>query len=319
MSIDLQNYLYHVQKLETTIFSQNQIAANLEHQNSQLGIKSNFDNFSTYVEPSDEYKQKYKSIFFWVSFCVFGIAYALIWIEVSISEGLLESTLMAEKVIFWILLLAGIPVFGLLFALIPCVIGVIVGHIKDIKIAKKHSLDRCAELLALSDKDDKRVEKEIIMKARINSQLQELRSEQQQTRQALDSLYAVNIIHPKYRNLIAVTTFYEYFETGICSQLEGHEGAYNTYETEMRMNRIIAQMDVVISKLDEIKDNQYTLYQAISQTNQTLQKIDNANRQMLSSLDSIERNSELIEYNTSCATERANAIADIMVIRELLK
>lgn len=156
------------------------------------------------------------------------------------------------------------------------------------------------------------------MKERLRAELENIRQEQTKTKQALASVYSLNVIHPKYRNLVAVASFCEYFETGRCSQLEGHEGAYNIYEQEIRLDRIITKLDVIISKLEEIKNNQYVLYQSIMQANNVLNRIDKANYQMLCSLDTIQKNSELIEYNTRCANSRAEAIADMMVIQQML-
>ena len=64
----------------------------------------------------------------------------------------------------------------------------------------------------------------------------------------LHQLYEANIIHPKYRGLIPVSMFYDYVDTGRCSTLTGHEGAYNIYESELR--------DQIISdKLDRLNNN----------------------------------------------------------------
>ena len=59
----------------------------------------------------------------------------------------------------------------------------------------------------------------------------------------LVSFYSKNIIYPKYRGLVPIAAFYEYFNSGRCDTLTGHEGAYNIYETEIRMNIIIAKLD----------------------------------------------------------------------------
>ena len=78
--------------------------------------------------------------------------------------------------------------------------------------------------------------------------------------EALISLYEEGIIYSKYRNLVAVSTIYEYLASGRCDQLEGPNGAYNLYEMELRQNIVIGQLSTITEHLEQIKENQYTLY-----------------------------------------------------------
>lgn len=89
----------------------------------------------------------------------------------------------------------------------------------------------------------------------------------------LQRLYKMNIIFPKYRNLIAMCSIYEYMLSGRCVALEGAEGAYNLYESELRQNIIIGQLDRVVSQLAVIQQNQYTLYTEIQKTNAILEDV----------------------------------------------
>lgn len=79
----------------------------------------------------------------------------------------------------------------------------------------------------------------------------------------LFSVYFDDIIYPKYQNFAAVASFYEYFESGRCSSLEGRYGAYNIYEDEKRKDMIISQINEVIHNLEAIRENQYQLYSRI--------------------------------------------------------
>ncbi len=76
-----------------------------------------------------------------------------------------------------------------------------------------------------------------------------------------------------------VASLYEYFDTGRCVALEGANGAYNILETEIRLDRIISKLDVVIRRLDRIIDNQYALYEKISESNRLLSDIEENIRQ----------------------------------------
>lgn len=84
---------------------------------------------------------------------------------------------------------------------------------------------------------------------------------------ALEQVYSVDVIFPKYRNLVAVTTIYEYLASGRCDTLEGADGAYNLYEMELRQNIIIGQLSSVLDSLEQIKNSQFTLYSELEESN----------------------------------------------------
>ena len=86
-----------------------------------------------------------------------------------------------------------------------------------------------------------------------------------ETKENLERVYAKNIIYPKYRNLPALTSIYEYYVTGRCEELSGPYGAYNLYEDEVRKDKIISQLNTVIANLEQIKQNQYKLYEQVCQ------------------------------------------------------
>jgi len=86
----------------------------------------------------------------------------------------------------------------------------------------------------------------------------------------LKNLYDMNVLYPKYRNLIAVSSITEYLDSGRCKDLEE---AYGEYEQESRQDRIIHKLDVIIQKLDEIEKMQYRLFIEMSRVNQNLSNI----------------------------------------------
>ena len=85
-----------------------------------------------------------------------------------------------------------------------------------------------------------------------------------------DNLYSADIVYSKYRNLIAISTIYEYFASGRCSELEGPNGAYNLYENELRANIIIGSLGQIISDLQQIKNGQFALYQELHNSNKII-------------------------------------------------
>lgn len=109
----------------------------------------------------------------------------------------------------------------------------------------------------------------------------------------LTQLYAQDIIHPKYRNFLAIAQIYEYFDTGRCIELVGANGAYNLYEQELRQNTIIDRLDVIVSQLQMLNRTMAYVASAISESNSILRNIS-------STLRSIETNTALTAYNSQC-------------------
>lgn len=95
----------------------------------------------------------------------------------------------------------------------------------------------------------------------------------QEIEKALLAHYSVNCLFPKYRNLVAVTTIDEYLQSGRCTTLEGSDGAYNLYEMELRQNIVIGQLSSILSNMEQIKNNQYTLYQELATANASIEDI----------------------------------------------
>lgn len=137
-------------------------------------------------------------------------------------------------------------------------------------------------------RDDQRVENELKRKAILQAELENLREAHAKTQKHLQSLYDCNIIHPKYRGLIPVCSLYGYFDTGVCTQLEGHEGAYNKYDNESRLDYIICKMDEVIKHLEDIKSNQYQLYSAIQESSEKCDRLIANTSQMVTQLNGIQ-------------------------------
>ncbi len=108
----------------------------------------------------------------------------------------------------------------------------------------------------------------------IRDEIPKLEKQIQESEEVLDKLYAMNVLHPKYRNLTAASIILEYLETGRCSELTGHEGAYNLYESELRQNLIIAKLDVVIQKLDELKATMYRCCTAIENVGKQVKDLE---------------------------------------------
>lgn len=118
------------------------------------------------------------------------------------------------------------------------------------------------------------------------------------TRQLLWEAYDKGLLYGKYRNFVAVCSICEYLESGRCSELGGPDGAYNLFEQEIRMNLIITQLGLIISELDEIRENQAMLYDAISTGNHlTSQLIEQTNESIRLGEYNAQQNA-ITAYNT---------------------
>lgn len=95
----------------------------------------------------------------------------------------------------------------------------------------------------------------------------------EETQAVLDKLYSVDVIYPKYRNLPALTCIYEYLVTGRCDELAGPHGAYNLYEDEVRQNMVISQLNAIMENLEQIKGNQYLLYEQLTKIRRESEEI----------------------------------------------
>ena len=125
------------------------------------------------------------------------------------------------------------------------------------------------------------------------------------TEKTLNTYYDLDVIYPKYRNLIAVTTFIEYLESGRCKSLYGYTGCYNVYEQELRQNVIIGKLDQVLARLDQIKKMQFATYLAIQTSNalqsafvNTCTDMLNEQRRANATLEAQAQDTKIVERNS---------------------
>ncbi len=129
----------------------------------------------------------------------------------------------------------------------------------------------------------------------LEEKLNELTASLIEVNEVLSKLYEVNVIFEKYRDFVPMCTIHEYLASGRCTELKGANGAYNLYESELRQNIIISNLESIGSNIEAIKKNQYALYQAVQKTN--------------SYLSDIKRDIEMISQNTSEIQQYSRSIA----------
>ncbi len=128
----------------------------------------------------------------------------------------------------------------------------------------------------------------------LKKKLPQMKQRLSKNKTALTQFYSQNVIYYTYRNLVAVSSFNDYLMSGRCKSLEGHEGAYNIYSTESRLDRLITQMDEVIKRLKQIQHNQNSLYQVVQESNKKIDALQESVMQSTSYLNSIGDNMQKI-------------------------
>ena len=141
------------------------------------------------------------------------------------------------------------------------------------------------------EEENKRLVREEQEKAVLNTTLQQITVRKSKGAKALGKLYDMDVVYPKYRNLSMISSLYEYFASGRCSTLEGHEGAYNILEQEIRLDHIVLRLDQVIVNLEKIRQNQYMLYEVMQSVNANVSRLYGA---VLTMNDNIKRGMKAI-------------------------
>ena len=118
-----------------------------------------------------------------------------------------------------------------------------------------------------------------------------------------NQLHSMEVVYGKFLDFPAITTILEYLEIGRCETLKGPCGAYNLYESELRSNAIISKLDQIVDSLEQIKSNQYKIYQVLSSIENETSALSDSMNQMLErmddygeNLDQIRRSSEATAY-----------------------
>ena len=122
---------------------------------------------------------------------------------------------------------------------------------------------------------------------------------------ASNKLKDLGVIFPKYYDLVPVCSIYEYFITGRVTELTGPYGAYNLYEQELRQNLIVSRLDAISSQLEDIKQNQYTLYEVLLCINDNLSSIANAVDAISYNISNLDAQAKIIASNTACQNQIA--------------
>ena len=248
----IKEYLGMVVDLEKEVYTQNRLIASLEYKLSALPGYRQYKK-PVYQKLSPGYRDDTAGMV--AALCLSGAVLLFVF-------GLI---LHFFREFFW-----EVAIFAAIIGAVALAISMTnaadAQHSADAQSKKNYDAAVKAYNLAI-EQDKLRVQRELPRKTLLQEQLKEIKAANQKTRATLQALYNKNVIHKNYRGLIPVCSLYGYFDTGVCTQLEGHEGAYNKYDTESRLDQIIVKMDQVIKHLEEIKEIQWMLCDAIEESN----------------------------------------------------
>lgn len=247
---------------------------------------------------------------------IFGcLAYGFLWGGSAII-GLLAGLVVGVIFAIIIEIKSGVEILGTERLLVAPVLGGIIGFVVRFIIDVKEFIQskRRKETAKIQDVVNAKHNIETLDRCRkqrvlVIKELDRAKSELSEMLKVLSAYYSTNVIYQKYRGLIPITMFCEYFASGRCSTLTGHEGAYNIYENEIRLNLIITKLDDVIERLDEIKSNQYMLAQMIQESNREISNLTASVNRQIDVLAKIEDNSAQSAYyskiTATCTAYRA--------------
>lgn len=296
-SSDLMEYLGMLVDMERDIILQSRLIAQIENEVSKLNLVKR--QYGEPVPPSDEMESFTEPN--WIGGGFLFILGMFLILGLFLAFGI-----SIEQIFIVFLIFIGAIIFAAII-LISNILNFVEKN-KQMKEQikaqwKKYEQEKEEYLTAIAC-EQKRLDVEAVKKSILMDNLSKLKSKHEQSKKILQNIYSANIIYPKYRNFAMLCSLYEYFVSGRCDTL-GYEGAYNKLDLEIRLDHIITQLDRIIQHLDEIKDNQYTLYTAIQETSQQYERLLASTNQMVNRLQDINMRGE--ELNVRIADLQRNS------------
>lgn len=265
---EIRDYLGDVMELEKECYTQEQLRSNLKRRISSLGL-------SKHISPPKKIKRGFLDYFdivreiFTAGIGGAGLGAIIggiisIFTSISFVNGIIWGAICAGALLF---------LFG------------IAENVMELVDEKREYVKKIDEYQQALEEDKHRVQKENVIIEYLKQECSEVNDCYKSTCNTLSKLYSLDILFPKYRTFAAVSTLYEYF----CSRrFNTLEDAYNQLELEVRLDRITLRMDTIIAQLDNIKDTQYMIYNAISQANTKLNTLIKSSNRMESRVQQLQ-------------------------------
>ena len=254
-NVKIKEYLGHAKRLELHRYSLTVAKERLQEKIDALGHNK------TFYEPIVTNYTPFKAFI-----PAFFIALAI---------GLLLSALICQETSesFFTNLLSMVTIYPLFSntelatgVLIALGVAVVVGIVFGIRNVSKTKAEFEAQKKAYQNdiaKDNERVEREKEQIEQLKKQQAELSVQIAKLDEIREKLYALNVVEPKYRDLLPIVMMHEYFETERCYSLTGPDGAYNLYESELLQKKIGTDLSQIANLLVDIEQNQQDIYDSI--------------------------------------------------------
>lgn len=297
---DLQQYLAGVLSIELDIFVQTKTISELTHRYNSLARRKN-------LYPPQPGKPEISLIeCMIVAGIICGIIVGIICLIYEWGNALNFFYYIAAVIValFYAVggLLAGGVVFGFLVWLIL--------HTREKKKLDKKLQNDMDRYDAEVRRQNERVAREKAQQAVLAREIATLRNCLKTSKEHLAKVYAYGVLAPEYRNIYAVSSMHGYLMKGRthCLQFNeqtGDQGAYNIYENECRLDRIITNTEEVLCRFDQVVRYQQDLAVGLQNASQRIDSLcSNVNTQLSrisSSVNGIERCQSVIAYNSECA------------------
>ena len=259
-------------------------------------------------EKNEKKKRKKKKVLF---FCILAVMTAIVYFCYPFFDPRMTDLIFVLRLVVAIL----VSSLGVMIVMVP--IGLFlafVRHLLELDNNKSEITQQEITRLQITLNSMAREEKEVIAnKQYIDSTLPEMQKKQaylvnminhidlqlDESERVRNMIYDDGVLHQAYQNIVSVASLYQFLEKGICTQIKGHGGIYDTYEYHLKLNDINTNLVEIRKDLCRIQANQEFLYDKLCDVHKTLESIN-------AGIDSAAKE---IVSNTAIAAEAAQRTA----------
>lgn len=177
----------------------------------------------------------------------------------------------------------------------------------------REALKRYDSLVA---QDHARVAEDKAMAGELKNTAMILKERKEKSEETLRKFYELDVIRPKYRNLLCVATFLEYLENERCYSLTGHEGCYNLFEEELQRGLIISKLSDISNQLETIRQNQERAADALDEIQRTSRHLCEGIERINGRMDVVLENQRVQAYCTEQLANDQRILKNYVMMRD---
>ncbi|MCR4874448.1 MAG: hypothetical protein K5923_01730 [Clostridia bacterium] len=129
---------------------------------------------------------------------------------------------------------------------------------------------------------------------------------------AFNKFMELNFVYSTYQDIVPICQFIQYLESGRCETLEGPNGCYNLYESELRQNIIINKLSNIENALEDIKRNQMVMIKTLKAIDVTTNSIFKVANDVYSEVKDINDNTRAIAACSAISAANSTEIANTL-------